>query len=96
MPFSMKVRIKKRGAFGIKKIALDGKIEKVERSENPVNPGNHGVSIFFKGVEGLGVIRLSPKESEMVAMSAMPKKDKQESSVKPLKKKAKKKTKKRR
>ena len=87
----MKIGIKKRGTFGVKRIWLDGTIEKIEKKTNPVNPKNEGLSVFFRGVDGIGVISFSPKEVEMfVAKSSYKKKlsdTKEDSKVKKARKK---------
>ncbi len=52
----MKIRLKKRGIVGIKKIGLDGRLEKVDAEE--------GVKVFVRGLDGLGLIIFSDKEAE--------------------------------
>jgi len=52
----MKIRIKKRGIFGIKKSGIDGRLEKVETKE--------GLKVFLRGLDGLGLIVFSDKETE--------------------------------
>lgn len=59
----MKIGIKKRGTFGTKRTFLGAKIEKVERKEIA---GKETVSVFFRGLEGMGVMTLAPKELEMI------------------------------
>jgi len=81
----MKIRLKKRGTFGVKKIGLDGNIGKIEKSE--------GLRVFVKGLEGLGVVVFSPKEVEMLMNKIKPEKEvKEKKNV--VGKKGKKKTKK--
>jgi len=55
----MKIRMKKRGVLGVKKIALDGKIGKIEKKDG-------GLQIFVRGLEGLGVVGFGPREIEMI------------------------------
>lgn len=94
----MKIGIKKRSAFGVKRIALEGKIEKIEKKASASDPGKQSLVVFFKGLEGLGVINLSPKEVEMLVEKAKTEKKvesvKEEASTKTVKKKIKKKVKK--
>jgi len=61
----MRIRMKKRGVLGLKRIGIDGKIGKIEVRENPAE-GKLGLSIFFKGLEGMGVVSFSEKEIEMI------------------------------
>ena len=75
----MKIRIKKRGIFGVKKIGLDCKIGKIERMEDPLAGKGKRLSVFFKGLEGMGTISFSDKEAEMLRKKL---KDKKESGKK--------------
>ncbi|MFH1425712.1 MAG: hypothetical protein ABIG28_03250 [archaeon] len=58
----MRIRIKKRGFFGVKKIKLDGQISRVDKGE--------GMHIFIRGVEGLGLVSLSLKEMQVLKEKA--------------------------
>ena len=57
---SMRIRLKKRGVFGIKRIPFDGRIEKVERGQDG------GLDLYVRGLEGLGLISFSQKELGML------------------------------
>lgn len=57
---SMRIRLKTRGAFGIKRIPFDGRIEKVERGQDG------GLDLYVRGLEGLGLISFSQKEIGML------------------------------
>jgi len=79
----MKIRLKKRGIFGVKRIGFDARIERIEdlkkdnfpmlkapkglTSKIGKNLAPRGISIFIKGLEGMGVITLSPREIEMIS-----------------------------
>lgn len=63
----MKIGIKKRSVFGVKKITLEGKITRVEEKASKLTPDRKHFFVFFKGIEGLGIIQLSSKEKEMLA-----------------------------
>lgn len=65
----MKIRIKRRGVIGVKKLGLDGRIERVEKH---VEGDKEIVSIFFRGLEGLGALRLSKKELELIYKKLTP------------------------
>jgi len=58
----MKFRMKKRGVFGVKRFDLDGKIGKIERREDPAAGNGMGMDVFFKGLEGIGVVTFSESE----------------------------------
>ena len=88
----MKIGIKRRGMFGVRRIALEGKIEKIEKRPNPINPEQNGLTLFFKGLEGIGFIHFSSKEIEMLSKkpSADEKTENAPAASKKLKKKIKK------
>jgi len=56
--------MKKRGTFGIKKIKLDGKVQKMEKKE--------GMNVFVKGPEGVCVVSFSPQEVNMLKEKFLP------------------------
>lgn len=62
----MKTGIKKRGFLGVKRIALEGKIEKIEMKQNH-GDGKGGLMLFFRGLEGLGFVNFSQQEIERIA-----------------------------
>jgi outer membrane biosynthesis protein TonB len=61
----MRIRLKRRSAFGVKRHGLDGNIGKIEKKE--------GLHVFVKGMKGLGLIVFSPKEIEMLSGKIAPK-----------------------
>lgn len=73
----MKIGIKRRGVWGVKRTSLGAKIEKVEKKEVL---GKEMIAVYFRGIEGVGIISLAPKELEMISerlktkMPALPKK----------------------
>lgn len=75
----MKIRLKKRGMFGVKKVKLDGKIERIERGE--------GTNVFVRGLEGIGVVVFSPREVEMIVSKVKRKEVKEKKVKKRVKKK---------
>jgi hypothetical protein len=54
----MRLRVKKRGAFGIKRIPFDGKIEKIEKKE--------ALILYLKGPDGVGIVSFSAKEIDIL------------------------------
>ena len=66
----MRVGLKKRGFWGVKRIGLEGKIERIEKKETPINSEGGGLRIFFKGLEGLGGVNLSSREVKMIIEKA--------------------------
>jgi hypothetical protein len=68
----MKVGIKKRGTLGVKKIFIEGRIEKIEHKQGGVQAGKENLTVFFRGLEGIGIIQLSPKEVELIFEKSFP------------------------
>lgn len=68
----MRIGIKKRGTLGVKKTFIEGKIEKIEHKHGDVQAGKERTTIFFRGLEGIGIIQLSPKEIELIFEKAFP------------------------
>ncbi|MBI2452565.1 hypothetical protein HYV50_05850 [Candidatus Pacearchaeota archaeon] len=62
----MRIRIRKQGVLGFKRIRFDGKLEKIEKLERKNNPETR-LGLFFKGPEGSGVISLSEREVKMIS-----------------------------
>ena len=77
-----KMILKKRGTFGVKRIGLEGKIAKIEKSVSPVTPEKSGLNVFVKGLEGLGVVGFSPKQVEMIVTKATKKEVKKKKKAK--------------
>jgi hypothetical protein len=59
----MRLRLKKRGMLGVKKINLKGRIVKI--GKNP-DFGKEGLVVFFRGLEGVGIVDFGKKEMEML------------------------------
>ena len=57
----MKIRLKKRSVLGIKRIKLDGKIEKVVKKGGAGSKAKEGTVVFISGMEGIAAVGFSSK-----------------------------------
>ena len=53
----MRVRLRRRGIFGVREIVAGGNIEKIEK-----NPDKDGIGVLFCGHMGLGIIEFGEVE----------------------------------
>jgi len=89
----MNIGLKKRSAFGVKRFGFEAKIERIEKSKSASDPGRDVLTVFFKGLEGIGFFSMTPNEFDMLREYVHPKKEVYKPK-KVAKKKAKKKIKK--
>ncbi|MDO8459749.1 MAG: hypothetical protein Q7S74_01435 [Nanoarchaeota archaeon] len=60
----MKIKLKREGILGPKRLSFDLKVDRIEKNTNPVVPSESGATIFIRGVGGTGVVVLSSNEVE--------------------------------
>jgi stringent starvation protein B len=87
----MKVGLKKRSAFGVKRFGFEAKVERIEKTRSGSVPNRDVLTIFFRGLEGMGFFTMTPSEFDELREHIHPKRETAKKKKKAVQKKASKK-----
>lgn len=60
----MRIRVKKEGIIGAKRVDARCEIDDIIIKENLLNPAQEGISIFFRGQDSSGILNMNDREAE--------------------------------